>query len=279
MAGTLLHITLAHRALEVAEISSRVKDELQRHIQDFRLGAVLVDLPYHERIVFSGLKLMLGFSLEYNVWGTLLHARSPANLALAFLKRAKDVTGRAIALGFLTHFAVDIVFHTEISRRVMNLADGSKGLDDLHKQIEDQIDLYIHNELIEHSGMGTPYARRMLALRPESSWPARVSAPIAEVHGNAPETAQFKRWQRELALYGLICSTDRVPWVTTITNDNSELQEAALGLAKESIRLAAEYIETGINYLDGRINRDGFLKNIPNRSLLDGGPASPSRSE
>ncbi len=279
MAGTLLHITLADRALNATSIPSHWEDEIQENIHDYRLGAVLVDLPYHERIWLNGLRLLFGLGLQCNVWGTLLHTRSPANLARALLDRAETPAKRALALGFLTHLAVDIVFHTEIHRLIMNKADGTKSLNAEHKQIEDQIDLHIHYNILEHSGIGTPYARRMFALHPTGSWTTHVSAAIAEIHGNAPEIAKLKQWQKELALYGLLCSSHRVPWVATLPEDNPKLQETALDLAEESVRLAAEYIETGIEYLNDHIDRQGFQNAVPDRSLLDGGCASPPRRE
>ncbi|MCP4674835.1 MAG: zinc dependent phospholipase C family protein [Deltaproteobacteria bacterium] len=277
MAGTLLHITLAQRALDVADVPSRFETELRNHIHDFRLGAVLVDLPYHDRLWLSGVRLFLGLSLQCPVWGTLLHTRSPAGLARALLDRALDGPGRALAVGFLTHIAVDLVFHTEISRLVMTRADGSKSLDSEHKLIEDQIDLHIHYDFLEHPGIGTPYTRRMLNLRPATSWAPNVAAAIAEVHGNAPGTSKLERWQGELALFGVSCSTKRVPWVKTLPKDDPDLQDTSLRLADESVRLAAEYIEIGVAYLNGEVKKDAFISAIPDRSLLDGGPAAPPR--
>ncbi len=278
MAGTLLHITLAQRALDAADLPSRVKTEIRERIHDFRLGAVLVDLPYHDRLWLSGVRLLLGLSLQCSVWGTLLHTRSPTGLAHAILDRAADGPGRALALGFLTHIGVDLVFHTEISRLVMSRADGSKSLDNEHKLIEDQIDLHIHYDILEHPGIGTPYTRRMLNLHPDASWAPSVAAAIAEVHGNAPSSAKLERWQRELAFFGFSSSTSRAPWVKTLPNDDPGLQKTAIRLSAESIRLAADYIEVGVACLNGEIDRDAFLSAIPDRSLLDGGPAAPPRN-
>jgi len=278
MAGTLLHITLAQRARDTADVYSGVETEIEEHIHDFRLGAVLVDLPYHDRLWLSGVRLLFRLDLQCSVWGTLLHTRSPAGLGRALLDRAQDGAGRALALGFLTHIAVDLVFHTEISRLVMSRADGSKSLDSEHKLIEDQIDLHIHYDLLGHPGIGTPYARRMLNLHPESSWAPSVAAAIAKVHGNAPSTAKLERWQRELALFGFACSTSRVPWVKTLPNDDFGLQKTAIRLADESVHLAANYIGVGVAYLNGEIDRGAFLSAIPDRSLLDGGPAAPPRN-
>jgi hypothetical protein len=277
VAGTLLHIALAEQALSKAKITGQSRRELTGHLQDFRLGAILADLPYHDRICRSGLRSLMKLDLHYNTWGTLLHMRSPLGLTLALLNRANDSPGRALALGFLTHFSVDVVFHSEISALVNTEADGSRSLDMEHRRIEEQMDLHVHYSLLGHSGMGTPYASRMLWLKPDSSWCGRALSAIAEIHGNAPDIATLKRWKNELAIYGALSSTKKVPWIKTIPKDDPALQKKSLDLAEESIRLAAKHIELGLQYLGGNVTREDFLTAIPDLSMMDGGPSAPPR--
>ncbi|MCP4199894.1 MAG: zinc dependent phospholipase C family protein, partial [Proteobacteria bacterium] len=117
MAGTLLHITLAEQALHAADIDPQTVTNINNHIDDFNLGAVLLDLPYYEHLVKSGLYLLARLEVHYSAWGTLFHLRSPSLLARVFLDSAEDPSSRALSLGLLTHLAVDLVFHREIHRR------------------------------------------------------------------------------------------------------------------------------------------------------------------
>jgi hypothetical protein len=106
-------------------------------------------------------------------------------------------------------------------------------------------------------------------------WPSTARRAISRVHGNAPGEKILQKWAKELKLFGLISSNPLVPWVTTLPDDNPELLDATVRLTEEAVRLSAEYMLAGLSYLDGRISRDRFEEMIPNRSLLDGGPAEP----
>jgi hypothetical protein len=277
VAGTLLHITLAERALHAAKIDPKTDASLKKHIDDYNLGSVLVDLPYYEHVVISGLRTLAHLDMHYGVWGTLLHLRSPSLLAQIVLDNAEDPPSRALGLGLLTHLAVDLVFHREIHRRTMATTDGSMSLDTEHKRLEDQLDLHAHYHLLQHPGIGTPYAKRKLALKPSSSWSTNARAAILHVHGSAPREERLEKWAKGLKLFGFLSSMGMVPWVTTLPDDNPELLDTSVRLSDEAIRLSTKYIQAGLSYLDGHLTRDRFEEIIPNRSLLDGGPAEPPR--
>lgn len=277
MAGTLLHVTLADRILERSAVDSALRDSLARERDSYRLGAVLVDLPYYDRLWLNGLRTALGGELRFAAWGTLLHVRSPVGLLLALLDRADSPGLRALALGAVTHQAVDVTFHPAICRREIAVADGSAGLDTVHKRIEDQLDLHAHYDLLGHPGVGRRYAREALALRPDPAWAAVVAAAIGAVHGGAPSPARLRRWLVSLRLFGWASSTRLAPWVETLPADDPELQQQALELTDEAIRVGAGYLEAGAEYLAQRIDAAGFRARVPDRSILDGEPAAPPR--
>lgn len=273
MAGTLLHVTLAERILARASLAAEPRRELERERDSYLLGAVLVDLPYYDRLWLSGLRSLLGRELHFAAWGTLLHVRSPVGLLLALLDRSTTAADRALALGALTHQAVDVTFHPAIRQRELDVADGSVGLDTVHKRIEDQLDLHVHYELIEQPGIGTPYARQALALRPAPGWATVTRRAITDVHGSAPTAAKLQRWLAGLRLFGWASSTRWAPWVRTLPDDDPALQREALALADEAIALGARYVEAGQRYLAEGRDRAALLEVVPDRSLIDGAPA------
>ena len=118
MAGTLLHITLADASLDEARIPEEVTRAVVPLREDFRLGAVLVDLPFFENLVFSGIRILAKQEIRFAVWGDLLHLRSPRTLCCTLLESANGTAERAVALGALTHMAIDALFHKEIEKRV-----------------------------------------------------------------------------------------------------------------------------------------------------------------
>ena len=272
MAGTLLHITLADAALGRIDDGAGI---LNSH-DDFHLGAVLVDLPYYDKLWLTGLKMLVKQPLSFNPWGTLVHLRSPSGLCLALLDRAKTPGRRAVALGALTHQAVDLVFHPEIVKQVLAGADGSTDLDTVHKRIEDQMDLHCHYHLKSHSGLGTPYCRRSLRLCPTVGWEDMVSDAFFEIHGSAPTARKLRSWLRNLALFGAGSSTSLVPWVKTLPADDPRLLELSVELANRAISLCVKYIQAGIAYMNGEIDSKVFMKKVPDLSMLDGTPAKPA---
>jgi len=274
MAGTLLHVTLAMRAAEATD-DAEARSIARRHPHDYALGAVLVDLPYYDRLVLAALLMALRRPLRHPPFGADLHRRSPAGLCLALLDAARTDAERALGLGALTHHAVDLVFHPEIDRRVRAAGGGGKDPDGLHKKIEDEIDLHCHYDLLGTSGLGTEYARRALAVEPESDWTAVVRTAILRIHGEAPSAKKLSAWKAELALFGLASSFRAAPWIKTLPADDPDLLERSVALADAAIASAAAHISCGARYLSGAVDRDGFFAVVRDLSLIDGGPADP----
>ncbi len=270
MAGTLLHITIATTALDRAEIPAGLRQQIAA-TDDFRLGAVLVDLPYFEHLLLNGIRLLLKRDVRFNIWGLRLHLHSPTRLCRELFRRARDLPARAMALGALTHLAVDTLFHEEIERRVS--AIGSPNPNALHKTIEDQVDLHSHRHLLGHPGMGTPYARERLRLAPHPTWTARFSAALLAVYKEAPPAPLLERWLRGLALFGAMHASPRLPWVETVPKEDADLRDTAVALADRAVALSQQYIEIGVAEMESP--RDPPLTEIPERNLVDGGAAKP----
>jgi len=275
MAGTLLHVTLAARAAEAAD-DGEARSVARRHPHDYSLGAVLVDLPYYDQLARTALRLAFRRPLRYHPFGAALHRRSPAGLCLALLEAARTDAERAVALGALTHHAVDLVFHPEIERRVREAGRDGRDPDGLHKQIEDDIDLHCHYDLLGTGGVGTATARRALQLEPESDWTALARAAMLRIHGEAPSAEQLSTWRSQLALFGLASSWPGAPWVRTLPADDPDLLERSVALADEAIAAAAKYVACGAHTLSGATDRDGFFSVVKDVSILDGGPAEPA---
>ena len=276
MAGSLLHITLANLVLEEASIPASVKDEITASIHDYRLGAVLADLPFFENVLGNGFRLLLRRELRLNEWGHRLHERSPTGLCRELFKGAETPTDRALALGALTHLAIDTLFHQDIERRVTEMADGTPGTNTLHKHVEDQMDFHVHCRLIRHPGVGRPYARDMFDLKPSCEWSARFSEAVVAVHGTTPSPERLSRWLRGMILFGRLQVSSRFPWVETRYGDNPELRKVALALAEQSIELSKQYLEIGWADLAGDHGGEMVLAEIPEKNLVNGGDALPT---
>lgn len=269
MAGTLLHVTLARRIAASPDLSGPARALLAARPDELTLGAVLADLPYYRRLWRTGIGLALGRAPDFGGPGETIHASGTAAFARALLDHAAGEAGRALALGHLTHHAVDLVFHAEIERRIRSAASRGEPPSRAHKRLEDEIDLHVHCDLLGHPGIGTPYARRALAPDPFAEWTRQVRAAWRSVHREAPGTVELRLWLGWLRAFGAASSVPWAPWVRTLARDDSELATAALGLADRAVTDGITLVEAGFDYASGRIDAAAFSEAVPDRSLLE----------
>jgi hypothetical protein len=276
MAGTLLHITLLERILKEAAISDTQKKELRDSMMDFRLGAVLFDLPYYERLLLQGLSLFSKQDVQFNEWGAKLHARSPVGLCRQLLDNATCPGSRALALGALTHAAVDTIFHPEIERRVALSAAGQTHPNRTHQFIENQMDIHIHEQLLGHPGIGTPYTREALRIAPHNGWSILLHKAIFHIHGTSPSAARIRCWLRGLRLFGALHSSPKFFWVAHKSPIDADRNHTAMRLAEEAAARSARYIETGCAYLEQSLSSRDLSTGIPDINLSTGASATPA---
>ncbi len=276
MAGTLLHITLAERALECASIPVSVKREIWNSLWDFRLGAVLFDLPYYEHLLLQAIFRAARRDYSFNEWGEMLHARAPSDLCRRLLDFTSSPTSLAVALGALTHAAVDVVFHPEIERRVSQLPKGRVRPNRTHSEIETAMDICVHNNLLGHRGIGTPYTLEGLLMFPDASWAPLFFEAILAVHKEAPAPRRMNGWLRGLRLFALSHASARFFGVSSFSPPDPERDRAALYLAEKAIERAAQYLEAGFAYHEGSLSTEQFRRIIPNLNLCSGGNCTSS---
>jgi hypothetical protein len=269
MAGTLLHVTLAERIARSPELPRPARDLLAAHPQELALGAVLADLPYYRRLWLTGIGMALGREPDFGGPGHEIHASGTAGFARALIDGAGGEPGLALALGHLTHHAVDLVFHAEIERRVRAAADRGEPRGTSHKRLEDEIDIHVHCDLLGHAGAGNPHSRRALALRPYPGWTRQVRAAWSTVHGHAPTGLDLRLWLGWLRAFGLASSLPRAPWVKTTARDDAELAATAIALAGRAVADGAAMVGAGFDHAAGRIDAAAFFEAVPDRSLLD----------
>ncbi|HUT76192.1 MAG TPA: zinc dependent phospholipase C family protein [Polyangia bacterium] len=269
MAGTLLHVTLAERIAASPALGSPARELLAAHPNELALGAVLVDLPYYRRLWLTGLGMALGREPDFGGPGETVHATGTAAFARALIDHATGDAGRALALGHLTHHAVDLVFHAEIERRIRPAVEHGEPRGRAHKRLEDELDLHVHCDLLGHPGIGTAYARRALAPRPFPEWTRQVRAAWRSVHGRAPRTIDLALWLGWLRAFGAASSVGWVPWVRTLARDDSALAATAIALAERAVAEGVTMVGAGFDYATGRIDAAAISEAVPDRSLLE----------
>ena len=274
MAGTLLHILLAEEALKAAAIPERIKEETRDARDDYRLGAVIFDLPYYENLPLQGFLRLFPWDFQYNRWGERMHLRAPSAFLCALVDRADTAAGRALALGALTHAAVDGVFHPEIERRVQTTPEGRAAPNRAHHSIETQMDIAVHEQYLGIPGIGCDYTRTALELSPTDGWSHLFRAALCDIHGEAPSSERTRRWLSGLRLFARLHNRP-FPWVPRKAETSPELQKSALDLARTATATGAAYLEAAC--ADSKhIERLAALKAVlPATDLVNGGPCLP----
>jgi hypothetical protein len=274
MSGTLLHIVLAERALDRAAIPESTKREIRNSIWDFRLGAVLFDLPYYEHLILQAISRAVRTDYQFNAWGEVLHVHSPTGLCRRLLDSASSqpncVAALAMALGALTHAAVDAVFHPEIERRVLLSEKGHLCPNRIHSEIETQMDICVHKRLLGHSGIGTPYTWEVLRIVPNRDWAGQLRSAIFEIHQTAPSLQRIKGWLRGLLLFARLHADSRFFWVSSSHYPDVDRDASSVELAEQAMERARRYMEAGFAYQNGSLPLQGFQEAVPDINLISG---------
>lgn len=275
MAGTLLHITLAEEIARDERLPSALRQELANHGHDYRLGAVLFDLPYFEDLLTTGFRVLLERPLQLDETGTFLHAQDPVGLLEQLLVHASDPAGRALCLGAITHYSVDLVFHPAICALVAAGNPSPRRRDALHKRIEDQVDLHVSFDRLGHSAVGTPYATKSLSLVPNPAWAQRFVLAAARGSGVAFDARRARLWLRRLHLFALAIRWPHSPFIHTFPEDNPALLDQSLSLARRALELGHTQVLAAHRVLRGDQEPSHLRQVLGSFALTDGSVVEP----
>lgn len=181
-----------------------------------RLGAVVIDFPYFERFPVGVLRYLLNRPTAQSRWGELLHEGTPVAGALRMLEHARELRPSdaqaadrvlALALGYVSHLAVDRSMHPLVNRmareRARRLGTDPKRE---HTEVEKFHSVLFHEERLGFDFMGTPALREHIevdaqALHRDPALFAAIDAGFNDATGAAPGSAAFALWGRGYSQY------------------------------------------------------------------------------
>ncbi|MBN2718203.1 MAG: zinc dependent phospholipase C family protein [Deltaproteobacteria bacterium] len=265
MADTLLHITLARQIAQHPLLHGDVGRWLTRHSDDYLLGSAAFDLPYYENLLFNGILTLRGRSVPYHPFGQCIHEHACRDTCIALLDAATERPALAFALGALTHFAVDIVFHREIEQRIRHSSL-------CHDTLERRIGLLCHYRLLGHACVGTATAHESTFLFPHFDWAAFFRSTLARFYPNTPDTFELTGWQRGLRSFGYLYSKPWFPWLNTAVQPDEELESLAVGLMNDATDKAVTYLNGAHAVKTGQMSRTQLENIIPALRMSDGLP-------
>jgi hypothetical protein len=270
-----------------------------RHRSLARLGAVLVDLPYFESLPRSVLRyLARGLAPVESPWGDRLHAASPQRLLEALLARVAD--GRAdearggpgrerllaLALGFASHLAVDVVTHPVVNRlaraRAAALASHpwrATTEREQHAHVEKWQALLLHEHDLGARVLGTPRMRAHLDVPLRAAFRddrlvRTLRAALAEAYGDAPTRAELRAWATGYAQYAALLGMP----VARLYAPEREREEARalffeapgvdyLDTFRRACALSTRYVETAFAHCRGDLDLDTLRATVPHQSI------------
>ncbi|HEY6882017.1 MAG TPA: zinc dependent phospholipase C family protein [Polyangiales bacterium] len=181
-----------------------------------RLGSVVIDFPYFERFPLGVLRYVMHRPTAQSAWGEQLHKGNPVAAATRMLERARS-TGSlrvlALALGFVSHLAVDRALHPLVNRMARERARRLGG-DPAHHhtEVEKFHSVLFHEERLGFDFMGKPALREHIGLDAEqvhrdAELFSALEESFSAVAGTPPGRLAWQRWSRGYRQYVWLVSS------------------------------------------------------------------------
>lgn len=178
-----------------------------------RLGAMFVDLPYFESIGLTLFAHVLGSAPRPQPWGDRFHVQCPIALGVRLGEEGARLRARrdqrdvghalvALALGYMSHAAVDSVLHPLVNELAAARARARREHPlRQHREVEKFQSVLFHEERHGRDYLGCRELGGFLALDATPLWRrGPLADTVQEVLrgclGQAPEQALFQRWAR-----------------------------------------------------------------------------------
>jgi hypothetical protein len=257
-----------------------------------RLGAIVIDFPYFDRFPVGVMRHFLKLPTAVSDWGEALHHGRPVLVAKSMLAcarvlraepstRAQGARVLALALGFVSHLAVDASLHPLVNRLARARA---QRLNDYplrqHSEVEKFQSVLFHEARLGFDFMGRRELREYItvpahAVHQDAALRDAFCAGLRDAIGRAPAPALLRRWAGGYTQYVWLVSSpagktlvpERVKrevreevfsgaWgsfeaaYALAVESSREAMERALDLAQDSTREAAFEAATPVGAID-----------------------------
>jgi hypothetical protein len=255
---------------------------LRVHDAEARLGALLVDLPYFERFPVELVRYVARRPPRPSPWGDLLHRAAPARVGLALVRGARDARRPAwiaLALGYLSHVAVDSALHPLVNRlaRARAAATGaSEGAQ--HREVEKFQSVLFHERRMGVDLMGTRALERYIAiagarLLSDGELVAFVDGALRAAIGQAPARGAWRAWATGYAQYTRVLGSPlgRLPAPPAAKARERAALYVEPAFEREytrAVERARGYVAAGLSAVE-RDDEGAFFAAVPEGSIDD----------
>ncbi|HEX5661467.1 MAG TPA: zinc dependent phospholipase C family protein [Polyangiales bacterium] len=249
-----------------------------------RLGCLVIDFPYFERFPLGVLRYVLNRPTAQSSWGEQLHFGNPVLAAESLLEQARSQGSSrlaALALGFVSHLAVDRSLHPLVNRMARERArrlgrDASRE----HTEVEKFHSVLFHEERLGFDFMGLPALRTHIevdadAVHRDADLFAALDGAFLAATGKAPGRDTFAAWSRGYRQYVWLVSSPvgkRIVPAEMKQRVHGELYRGPWGAFTDAYGAAVarsrDALDAALGWLDApasdvRQARDAFSKTLP----------------
>ncbi len=183
-----------------------------------RVGVMFVDMPYFHRFELGLARYVLGLPQARSPWGDRFHQHAPIALGVrlaelgARLQRASATRTAgealvALAVGYMSHAAVDTALHPLVNRLAVErgVTLGTRAFLREHQEVEKLQSVLFHEARYGVDHLGTPRLASYISIdwRPLAEPPiaTAIGAGARAVLGVAPRACDFAAWARGYRLF------------------------------------------------------------------------------
>lgn len=218
MPAEAIHLSALADTLESASAYARAATASPRLHAAARLGALYVDLPYFDRFALAVVNYLRKRPQVGSRWGGIHHTQTPIArgrlLGEAGVRLSRQAQTReageylvALALGYISHAAVDRSMHPLVNRLAAERAQRLSTAHSVeHQEVEKFQSILFHEARFGFDFMGRVELSRHVTVEAEPLWkPGPVASALdrvlRELHGEAPGPELLKRWARGYSQY------------------------------------------------------------------------------
>jgi hypothetical protein len=189
-----------------------------------RLGSLVIDFPYFDRFPIGVMRHFLKLPTAVSDWGEALHHGRPVLVAKSMLARARELAAHdvtradgarvlALALGFVSHLAVDASLHPLVNRlaraRAARLRDHPLRQ---HSEVEKFHSVLFHEARLGFDFMGRRALREYIEVpahevHRDPALRAAFCAGLSAAISRTPTPALLRRWASGYSQYVWLLSS------------------------------------------------------------------------
>jgi hypothetical protein len=255
---------------------------LSVHEREARLGAVLVDLPYFEAFPVELVRYVARRPPRASTWGDRLHRAAPSRVGLELLRAARSARRdrlAALALGYLSHVAVDGALHPLVNRlaRARAEARGTTPAAE-HREVEKFQSVLFHERRFGRDLMGTAPLVRYIdvgaeALLADSEVRGAIDGALAAALGEAPRD-RWRGWSAGYRQYTRVLGS---PLGKLPAPDGAKARERAalfddvafVRAYDAAVERSRAYVRAGLSALERGALDERFFSDVPEGSIDD----------